>query len=84
MIKYVRYKMENLISYGVLDQERVKEISSNPFEKYDFTGKEYSVSDVNLIAPVSPSKIVAIGLNYSSHLDGREAPEVPEAFYKVP
>ena len=38
MIKYVRYKMENLISYGVLDQERVKEISSNPFEKYDFTG----------------------------------------------
>ena len=84
MAKYVRYKFGNSISYGVLDKGMIKEISSNPFEKYGFTGEETNISEVKLMAPVSPSKIVAIGLNYNSHLDGREAPEVPEAFYKVP
>ncbi len=84
MTKYVRYKFKNLISYGILDDVSIREISSSPFGEYNLTGIEVSVSDVRLLAPVSPSKIVAIGLNYNSHLDGREAPSVPEAFYKVP
>ena len=58
--------------------------SSYPFDKYNLTGIQTELSEVKIISPVSPSKIIAIGLNYSSHLDGRSAPEVPEALYKVP
>ena len=84
MIKYIRYKSGNSISYGILDEDTIKEISSDPFDKYNLTGIQTKLSEVKIISPVSPSKIIAIGLNYNSHLDGRSAPEVPEAFYKVP
>jgi len=37
---------------------------------------------VTLLYPCVPPKILAVGLNYKSHLGEREAPEHPEIFYK--
>ncbi len=34
--------------------------------------------------PVEPSKIIAIGLNYKSHLGDRPGPKSPEPFIKAP
>jgi 2-keto-4-pentenoate hydratase/2-oxohepta-3-ene-1,7-dioic acid hydratase in catechol pathway len=44
------------------------------------------VADVRLLAPVRPSKIIAIGLNYADHIaeSGMQAPEVPTVFAKFP
>ena len=65
MVKYLRYKSGNSISYGILDEDTIKEISSDPFDKYNFTGIQTKLSEVKIISPVSPSKIIAIGLNYT-------------------
>ena len=39
---------------------------------------------MKLLAPCVPGKILAIGLNYSSHLHDRPGPTEPMVFYKTP
>jgi 2-keto-4-pentenoate hydratase/2-oxohepta-3-ene-1,7-dioic acid hydratase in catechol pathway len=46
------------------------------------TGATVRLSDVSLLAPCEPGKILAVGLNYKSHLGGRPQPAHPEMFYK--
>ena len=41
------------------------------------------LSEIRLLAPVVPGKIIAIGLNYKSHLGDIEPPKVPEPFIKT-
>lgn len=45
-------------------------------------GRQYNASDVQLLHPVVPGKILAIGLNYRSHAEeiGARAPDVPVVF----
>jgi 2-keto-4-pentenoate hydratase/2-oxohepta-3-ene-1,7-dioic acid hydratase in catechol pathway len=45
-------------------------------------GATHRLSEVKLLAPCEPPKIVGVGLNYRSHLGDRKAPERPEIFYK--
>jgi 2-keto-4-pentenoate hydratase/2-oxohepta-3-ene-1,7-dioic acid hydratase in catechol pathway len=49
-------------------------------------GAAFREDDVRILAPVLPSKIIAIGLNYAKHAaeGGREAPKVPLIFGKYP
>jgi 2-keto-4-pentenoate hydratase/2-oxohepta-3-ene-1,7-dioic acid hydratase in catechol pathway len=48
------------------------------------TGTRYSLADVRLLAPIVPSKVVAIGKNYAAHARemGGEAPDEPVIFLK--
>ena len=72
------------MTHGILDGDILKEISNSPLEDHSETGKSHSVSDVTLLSPTEPSKVVAIGLNYKSHLGGRPGPNAPEPFLKAP
>ncbi len=66
----------------------VSEISGHPFgpnpDGVKLTGARYPVADVRLLAPVLPSKIVAIGSNYAEHARelGNEPPAEPLIFLK--
>ena len=40
------------------------------------------LSEVKLLTPCTPGKILAVGRNYKSHLEGRPTPSRPEMFYK--
>jgi 2-keto-4-pentenoate hydratase/2-oxohepta-3-ene-1,7-dioic acid hydratase in catechol pathway len=66
----------------------VAEISGHPFgpsaEGPKLTGARYPIEDVRLLAPVLPSKIVAIGRNYAEHARelGNEVPAEPLIFLK--
>ena len=40
------------------------------------------LSSVKLLHPVQPPKILAVGLNYKSHIGTRTPPPAPEIFYK--
>lgn len=48
--------------------------------------KEYSLSDVQILPPVTPSKIICIGINYRDHADemGLHLLKVPIIFLKPP
>ncbi len=46
----------------------------------------YRVDEVDILAPVKPTKLVCIGLNYQDHAEetGREVPDRPKLFLKTP
>jgi 2-keto-4-pentenoate hydratase/2-oxohepta-3-ene-1,7-dioic acid hydratase in catechol pathway len=82
MARYVRYQKDSTVAYGILDGETVHEIRGGLFGAREETGATYPVAEVKLLYPCEPSKILAVGRNYKSHLGDRQAPERPEMFYK--
>ena len=83
-MKFARYEAHGEVAYGLVEGDAVKQLSAAPFEDYQVTDHSHALSDVRLLAPTTPSKIVAIGLNYRSHLGDRVPPTVPEPFIKTP
>ncbi len=86
MTKYVRYQSDSAIAYGILDSAldgaMIHEIRGDLFGAPEPTGATHPLSGVKLLYPCEPSKILAVGRNYKSHLGDRQAPDRPEMFYK--
>ena len=84
-MKYTRFKSGNNINWGEIIDDEIVELTDNYINLGSSrTNTSHSLSDVELISPVTPGKVVAIGLNYKSHLGDKPAPAVPEPFYKLP
>jgi 2-keto-4-pentenoate hydratase/2-oxohepta-3-ene-1,7-dioic acid hydratase in catechol pathway len=83
--RYVRYSAKGKPCYGILDGDTVRELKGNFIQEVVPTGATLPLSEVRLLPPCEPSKIVAVGRNYNSHLGGdRVALEVPGVFLKLP
>jgi len=80
--KYIRYRQGSAVAYGILDGETVRELRGDLFNDPKPTGATHRLADVKLLHPCEPPKILAVGLNYKSHLGDRTPPEHPEIFYK--
>ncbi len=80
--RYVRYEQRGKISYGILDGDSIREIRGDLFGARAETGAKAKLTSVKLLWPCEPTKVLAVGLNYKSHLGGRPAPEKPELFFK--
>lgn len=73
--RYIRYRTDDEISaYGILDGTVVHELTGAPFGDPRRTGRQVSIEGVQLLAPCEPSKVLAVGRNYRSHLQGRPEP----------
>ena len=83
MTTYARYNIDGSTTYGIKKNDRVHNISGSPFEGPDETGISHGISEVKLLSPVFPRKVVAIGLNYKSHIGSKTPPAVPEPFLKT-
>jgi 2-keto-4-pentenoate hydratase/2-oxohepta-3-ene-1,7-dioic acid hydratase in catechol pathway len=72
--------------YGVIEDERVEEISGVPWGQWARGARACRLVDVRLMAPVEPTKIVCIGRNYAAHAAelGNEVPKEPLMFLKPP
>lgn len=82
--RYVRYAHEGDSHYGVLDGDLVRQLSGAPFSAPRETGVTVPLASVYLLSPCEPSKVIAVGLNYRSHLGDRGAPAYPGLFAKMP
>ncbi len=82
-VKYVRYRHSGGVSYGILDGETIREIRGDLFGKHTETGSRRKLSEVKLLYPCEPPKVLAVGLNYKSHIGARPAPKNPELFFKA-
>jgi 2-keto-4-pentenoate hydratase/2-oxohepta-3-ene-1,7-dioic acid hydratase in catechol pathway len=82
--KYVRYSSSGSTSYGLLEGETIRELSGDLFQSPRPTGKSVRLADVTLLAPVAPSKVIAVGLNYKSHIGESPAAKYPGLFAKMP
>ena len=82
--KYVRYSAHDQISYGILEGEVIAELKGDLFASPTRTGRRIKLLDVKLLPPCDPKKVIAVGLNYKSHL-GTQAPAAyPGLFAKYP
>jgi len=81
-MRFARYYAHGEVAYGVVEDGMVKQITTTPFEDYQVTDHTHPLDHVQLLAPVVPGKVVAIALNYSTHLGERPAPKRVEGFYK--
>jgi 2-keto-4-pentenoate hydratase/2-oxohepta-3-ene-1,7-dioic acid hydratase in catechol pathway len=82
--KYVRYEKDGRAAYGQLDGETVRELSAAPWLQGKATGKSAKLSDVKLLAPAEPSKIICAGLNYKSHIGQQQVAKYVGLFSKFP
>lgn len=85
--KYVRYSRTDQpdeSSYGILEGETIRELDGSPIEGGKPTGQTVALASVRLLPPVEPSKVIAVGLNYKSHLGDRPASKEPPLFAKLP
>ena len=64
--------------------ETAREIEDHPFGNPTFTGRSWPLADTRLLAPILPSKVVAIGRNYADHAAelGNDVPSSPIIFIK--
>ena len=82
--KYVRYSHDGEVSYGILEGETISVLAGDLFSSPSQTGETVPLNAVRLLAPCEPSKVIAVGLNYQSHLGEREPAEYPGLFAKYP
>tara|TARA_B100000749_G_scaffold243376_1_gene204612 strand:- start:641 stop:1411 length:771 start_codon:yes stop_codon:yes gene_type:complete len=82
MTTFARFEIDGTVLHGIVEGPAIKEISGSPLNDYSETGNSHNLQDVKLLPPVSPRKIVAIGLNYRSHLGDKPGPAAPEPFLK--
>jgi 2-keto-4-pentenoate hydratase/2-oxohepta-3-ene-1,7-dioic acid hydratase in catechol pathway len=88
--RYVRYSHNDAVAYGILDGDQVRELDGAPWHGGMPTGAVTSADAVRLLAPAEPSKVIAVGYNYISHLEDmtheetRPIPEHPPLFLKLP
>lgn len=83
VMKIIRYQFGEEIAYGLLNGEEVQGLSGPPTESLH-VDKILKRSDVFLLAPIIPTKIIGIGFNYRAHAAEFAAavPENPLIFLK--
>lgn len=83
-MKFIRFERQGAVSYGVVEDNIVYRIDGDIFGDYRVTEERYKLSDLKLLTPCMPSKIVAVGINYRDHATEmkHDLPEEPVIFIK--
>ncbi|MEH0840966.1 fumarylacetoacetate hydrolase family protein [Micromonospora sp. CPCC 205711] len=91
-MRIARFAHAKGMSFGVVEGEpeagpqglTIAEIEGHPFGQVTFSGARWALSDVRLLSPILPSKVVCVGRNYAEHAaeHGSEVPKEPLLFLK--
>jgi 2-keto-4-pentenoate hydratase/2-oxohepta-3-ene-1,7-dioic acid hydratase in catechol pathway len=75
---------DGAVEFGIVEGDEIVALEGDPFGGIKKTDARRKTADVKLLAPVAPSKVVAVGLNYQEHIDETDAdkPTVPVLFIK--
>jgi 2-keto-4-pentenoate hydratase/2-oxohepta-3-ene-1,7-dioic acid hydratase in catechol pathway len=84
VVKYARFEADGTVAYGIVSRSRIRQIDGDLFGTWKPTRKTYALSEVKLLVPTVPSKVLACAGNYKSHLGAAPAHPHPEFFFKVP
>jgi 2-keto-4-pentenoate hydratase/2-oxohepta-3-ene-1,7-dioic acid hydratase in catechol pathway len=77
-MKLMRFQVQGRTACGILQGDEVTELEGDFFGPLKTRSTVLSRASVKFLAPCSPSKIIAVGLNYRDHARELELP-VPEA-----
>src|SRR5213593_4828189 len=83
-MRLARFRHGNRIATGSVEDDYVRPLAGTFFHNPVPTGEDVPLSEVRLLAPVLPSKVVAVGKNYADHAAemGGDVPEEPVIFLK--
>ena len=83
--EYLRFEdVSGEAAWGRVEGEEVVVLHAAPWAGGAPTGRRVPRAEVRLLAPAEPGKVIAIGLNYASHLGDREPAAYPGVFAKLP
>jgi 2-keto-4-pentenoate hydratase/2-oxohepta-3-ene-1,7-dioic acid hydratase in catechol pathway len=85
-MRICRFRHAGHDRYGTVEGPLVRPLTAAPWAGGLPDGKAVPLSDVQLLAPVEPSKVVCVGRNYRAHAKelGNEVPTTPLLFLKPP
>lgn len=85
-MKLARFLAGGRELYGIVEDAAVRVIAGDIYGAHSVTDETLPLGSVRLLAPVKPSKVVGIGLNYKSAAAARgvEHPSEPIMFLKPP
>jgi 2-keto-4-pentenoate hydratase/2-oxohepta-3-ene-1,7-dioic acid hydratase in catechol pathway len=83
-VRLVRFRFSDRIATGFVEGDRVRLLQGTFVEEPVPTGEDVPLADVRLLAPVIPSKVVAVARNNPAHAAelGNEVPTHPMLFLK--
>jgi 2-keto-4-pentenoate hydratase/2-oxohepta-3-ene-1,7-dioic acid hydratase in catechol pathway len=87
-VRIARFSHAGDVAFGLVEgdpgSEFISVIDGHPFTPFQTTGVQVPLADVRLLAPVIPTKVIAVGKNYADHAAemGGEAPVEPLIFLK--
>ena len=83
--EYVRFAdASGSAAWGRIEGGQIVVLHAAPWAGGAPTGDRVARDGASLLAPADPGKVIAIGLNYASHLGGREPAPYPGVFAKLP
>jgi len=85
-VRVCRFRRGGVERYGLVEGDGLRPLSAAPWAGGLAAGPAVPLGEVQLLAPVEPSKIVCVGKNYEAHAKelGSEVPKVPLLFLKPP
>jgi len=86
-MRFIRYKIKNEAPRrGWIHNHRVGPVDGDIYTEFQRGEANIPFEDIQLLAPVQPSKIICVGRNYAAHAKehNTEVPEVPLLFFKPP
>lgn len=66
-MKIVRFRYRGKVRWGLIKGQYITPFKDSPFKKFRLTSSKISLDAVTFLSPVSPSKIICVGLNYKDH-----------------
>ncbi|MBH5337185.1 fumarylacetoacetate hydrolase family protein [Streptomyces pactum] len=90
-MRIARFSLDGNVAYGIVEGDASTEggpvldvIKGIPYGDFERSGTRIPLSQVRLLPPTLPNKIVGIGRNYAEHAAelGHDVPDIPVAFFK--
>ena len=90
-MRWIRFSQQGRTAYGILEGDRIAEVSGDPFAGWERTARKHDLAAVKIEVPVVPPTFYCVGLNYAEHIrevaakHGIKAnlPEQPDVGYRA-
>jgi 2-keto-4-pentenoate hydratase/2-oxohepta-3-ene-1,7-dioic acid hydratase in catechol pathway len=85
-LKLIRFIKNDQPCYGLIEGDAIYAVEGSIFGRFHQGEKIATLTEVRLLAPCQPTKILAVGLNYRAHAaeSGHDVPSEPLLFFKPP
>jgi 2-keto-4-pentenoate hydratase/2-oxohepta-3-ene-1,7-dioic acid hydratase in catechol pathway len=67
-MRWIRYSHQGNTGYGILEGDRIVEVSGDPFAGYETGSRKLDLAAVKIEVPVIPPTFYCVGLNYAQHI----------------